>query len=686
MNKDLGRYLLTDNLGEGGMAAVYKGLDRHLNRTVAVKVILPGFQQSDIFLKRFEREARAVAQLSHPNIVSVIDYGSHEGSPYLVMEFIAGGTLKDHLRSPIPWQEAARKLLPVAQALQYAHSQGIIHRDIKPANILITQTGDFMLSDFGIAKTVSTEESTHLTSTGASVGTPAYMAPEQGMGQPVDQRADIYALGVVFYEMITGRIPFQADTPMAVMLKHVTEPLPPPHKFVPDLPEVVEGVLCKALAKQPIDRFQEMGEFVQAVDDLLRQDYHGQIAARSSHNTLANEATVLEKPTTQPPTQPPAVKPRPRNLWPWALGGSVVLCLLLAGVGLAGGLAYQFLSAAPTQEQPTLPVAALAIPATPLPASATSEPVQVILAASPTVEASPIASQTQLPPSATPLPTSTSTSTPLPTATPFGGGGLIAFQSDRAGGNDIYVMQGDGSGVTQLTFGIADDRAPAWSPDGREIAYQSNDGGDYEIHAISVPGGQDRQITRNECNDYSPVYSPDGRQLVYYSDCDGNREIYVVDVSGSNIRQLTKTDETYNWYPSWSPDGRLIAFSSNRSGAYQIYVMNADGSGLRSLTNGCVPFFSPDGSQIVFNQYCTDSGNVMLVNADGSEARSLTAAPFDNNRNPNWSADGTKIVFQSEQSGNFEIWIMDADGSNPQQLTNDAAFDAVPVWQPRDIR
>ena len=197
--REFGRYLIEDALGEGGMAAVYKAFDRRLNRKVAIKVILRGYEKRGDFLKRFEREAKAVAQLTHPNIVSVIDYGSEEDLPYLVMEYIPGGTLKDQMGQPIPWQQAARMLVPIARALSHAHQENIIHRDIKPANILVTKSGDMMLSDFGIAKSLGGEQTTDLTGSGVEIGTPTYMAPEQGAGNGVDQRADIYSLGIVFY-------------------------------------------------------------------------------------------------------------------------------------------------------------------------------------------------------------------------------------------------------------------------------------------------------------------------------------------------------------------------------------------------------------------------------------------------------------------------------------------------------
>ncbi len=266
----LGRYHLLEQLGEGGMATVYKAFDTQLERDVAVKVILQQKQSSEKLLARFKREAKALAQLSHPNIVKVLDYGEHDGTPYLVMEYISGGTLKQRLGKPLPHIEAAALLAPIARALECAHQHKIVHRDIKPANILLSETGVPMLSDFGIAKLLQEEETMDLTGTGVGVGTPEYMSPEQGLGKGVDHRADIYALGIVFYELITGRKPFKADTPMAVVIKQINDPLPRPKQFVNDVPEQVERVIFKALAKKPEDRFQEMGAFVSVLEGLAQ--------------------------------------------------------------------------------------------------------------------------------------------------------------------------------------------------------------------------------------------------------------------------------------------------------------------------------------------------------------------------------------------------------------------------------
>jgi len=298
IGKSLGRYQVIEQLGAGGMATVYKSFDASLERYVAIKVIRTDQGRDKEFYERFRREAKALAKLSHPNIVKVLDYGEHEGMPFLVMEFIAGGALKRKAGVAMPWQEAARLLVPIARALEYAHKHNIIHRDVKPANFLISESGQPMLSDFGISKILeSDKDEPKLTETGYGIGTPDYLSPEQGLGLKIDKRADIYSLGVVFYELVTGSKPFTADTPLAVMLKQVHDPLPPPKTINPNLPDAVEQVLLKALAKKPEFRYQDMGEFADVLEKLAagKLAVEPQAAAQTATMVLQPEEGVAEK-------------------------------------------------------------------------------------------------------------------------------------------------------------------------------------------------------------------------------------------------------------------------------------------------------------------------------------------------------------------------------------------------------
>ena len=266
VGKQIDRYRITERLGMGGMAVVYKAYDTRLERDVALKLIrvdeIPPSQHERL-MKRFEREAKAMAKFSHPNIVAVHDYGEVDGSPYLVIEYIPGGTLKDKTGQPIPVETAIGWITPIADALAYAHEFGIIHRDVKPSNILFDQKGRPILTDFGIAKILETDEAT-LTGTGMGVGTPEYMAPEQWQGK-TSAATDQYALGVVLYELITGKKPYSADTPAAIAILQATEPLPRPSAMVPKIPDIVEKVLYKALARDPRDRYQSMAIFHKAL-------------------------------------------------------------------------------------------------------------------------------------------------------------------------------------------------------------------------------------------------------------------------------------------------------------------------------------------------------------------------------------------------------------------------------------
>jgi len=262
----LGQYQVIERLGRGGMAEVYKGFHPKLERFAAIKVLHGFLAEGEDFLARFQREAKAIAALSHPNIVHVYDFDIQDDFYYMVIEFIDGGTLKDRLLQsdgPLPLTEMARVFRETASALDYAHHQGVLHRDIKPANILLDTAGRAVLTDFGIARIVS---DTQFTATGTLVGTPAYMSPEQGKGLHVSESSDIYALGIVLYEMSTGRVPFEADTPFGVIHKHIYDPLPLPRTFRDDIPETLEAVILKALEKDPGKRYQTPAEMAKELD------------------------------------------------------------------------------------------------------------------------------------------------------------------------------------------------------------------------------------------------------------------------------------------------------------------------------------------------------------------------------------------------------------------------------------
>ena len=332
--KHIDRYEILELLGTGGMAMVYKAYDSRLEREVAIKIIRRNAfppEVLDDMVKRFEREAKSLARLSHANIVKVLDYGEYEGSPYLVMEYFPGGTLKEKMDEPVSWQEAARLLLPVARGVAYAHDRGIIHRDIKPANILMTEKGDPTLSDFGIAKLLQGENKNTMTGSGAAVGTPEYMAPEQWTGE-TSAKSDMYALGTILYEMITGRRPYVADTPGGVFLKQVTEPLPFPGKFTANLPESVEQLLLKTLDKEPGKRYADLEEFIKEIESLLgNSDLSTTEKADLKKVVEKAQLESAGKEEKQEQTKAQKAAPRSKNIPMYVgIGGGIIVLLLIA--------------------------------------------------------------------------------------------------------------------------------------------------------------------------------------------------------------------------------------------------------------------------------------------------------------------------------------------------------------------
>jgi Tol biopolymer transport system component len=295
VGRTLGQYQIVQRLGEGGMATVYKAFQPSLNRYVAIKVLPPDLarQQPD-FAARFTHEAHAVAQLQHPHILSIYDFGQEGGLSYIVMQYVEAGTLQQRMQQPMDLEIIAKIIEQLADALDYAHQRGVIHRDIKPTNVLMEDGRWPLLADFGIAKMLGGD--TGLTAAGVGIGTPAYMSPEQGRGQPVDARSDVYSLGVMLFEMLTGQVPFVAETPMGIVMQHILDPLPPPRSLNPAIPEAVERVIFGALAKDPNDRFASAGELAAALRKAAATGIAPQLVPQATKVTPAPPAVAVPKP------------------------------------------------------------------------------------------------------------------------------------------------------------------------------------------------------------------------------------------------------------------------------------------------------------------------------------------------------------------------------------------------------
>ncbi len=270
VGKQLGNYRLVEMIGKGGMAAVYRATQPSVNRDVAIKIMSPSLTENEAFVQRFKNEAQVIANLEHAYILPVYDFGEEDNLLFIVMRYLPSGSLADIIGEKpdgIPLDRAITIFNQIGEALDYAHSKGIIHRDLKPGNILLDGRGTAYLSDFGIAKQIEGAE--NLTGTGGVVGTPSHMAPEQGLGEKLDGRSDQYAMGVILFEMLTGRLPFTAENPMALMLKHINEPTPSPRLFNNSIPAPVESVILRLLSKEPDERYASAGEMVKAIEKAM---------------------------------------------------------------------------------------------------------------------------------------------------------------------------------------------------------------------------------------------------------------------------------------------------------------------------------------------------------------------------------------------------------------------------------
>lgn len=404
--QQLGRYQILAGLGSGGMATVYKAYQPALDRIVALKVLRTGFAEDAEFQERFEREAKAVARLLHPHIVQVFDFERVEALPFMAMQYLEGGTLKAKLGAlaeegqRLPPRGVGRIVSEIAEGLGYAHALGIIHRDIKPSNIMFAADGKAVITDFGIAKILAAAAQ-HTLTTGVGIGTPEYMSPEQGRGLAVDARADIYALGVVAYEMLTGRVPYVADTPLAVALAHAHDPLPLPSTLNPEVGAATERALLKALHKDPEQRFASAPEFAAALAAAVELDGSGAFATGIVRMPAAAVIAAVPMATRQVMAERRTTTfTLPVGQRSLVLGAVIALLLLLGGSGAAVLGVFSTMSA-------SSPALSSAGPSTAPPAARTAQVAATSAAGALTVTATP-----------TPTPEATPTPSPEPTAAP----------------------------------------------------------------------------------------------------------------------------------------------------------------------------------------------------------------------------------------------------------------------------
>lgn len=654
IGQKLGQYEIRMLLGKGGMSTVYLAYQPSMDRVVAIKVLPREFLHDETFLTRFQREVRTIAKLEHLHILPIYDVGEVDGVPFYVMRYLSGGTLADLIDSKLPDMQTILRITgQIAGALDYAHERGIIHRDLKPSNVLLDNSGNAYLADFGIAHF---QAEVSATDGSQVVGTPSYIAPEiVRQGEEITHSVDLYALGAITYEMFTGDPPYIADDPTARLMAHVLEPVPSVRDFDPNISPAVDAVIQRCLAKFPAERYASASEFVRELARAAEagmptlelppvMDDGGPTVVASSAATEDTQPVTPVEPAPPPGYAPyygppPGYRPRyeqeeedrPRR---FRYGG----CLVILGVILAllAGMV----------------VSAFAL-----------------------TEGDPLSLMNVL--------------TPIFTREPEDGASEQEAGGEPLTGSDAAEFEG---GEPIETPEPGDEAAaPPQTGSSTRLAFTSNRDGDYEIYTIGVDGSDLQQLTDNDTYDFDPDWSPDGTQIVYVTTIGGYAEIMVMDADGGNPRQITDNREIKDTDPAWSPLGDRIAFSSDRDGDFDIYTMRPDGSDVQQVTNGefdeLNPSWSPDGSQLVF--YVQDPENLgmtdlYVVDAAGGQPRRLTENDVLDQW-PDWSPDGTLVAFTSAQGqdvGRRAIFALDLTTGATRQLTDGAGRDDDPVWSP----
>jgi serine/threonine-protein kinase len=660
----IGRYEIKSELGRGGMATVYRAWDPRFEREVALKVLPREMMHDGSFRVRFEREAKTIASLEHPAIVPVYDVGEEDDQPYFVMRLMVGGSLADTIsKGPISLQEAARIMDRLGPALDVAHAKGIIHRDLKPGNILFDRTGEPYVSDFGIAKIAQSQGST--VTGGAIIGTPAYMSPEQAQGDPLDGRSDIYALGVILYEMLAGAQPYQATTPMAVVVKHITDPIPHILDANPRLPAGIELIIEKAMAKNPDQRFSTAGELAAALNALA----HGEsaedalkTAVLSVSNTQAVKTRMAGKAdATRRVNAKDAPKPGVSPLaFILPIAGIVVIGIIV--IAVVGGY-FLATSLAPT---PTATTNAPAITNTVVPPSTTNLPTET--------------AELALTPTAT-QPAQETASSPPPTPDPHGvpavgGADMMALIAN----NDVWLMNIDGSNPRQLTNDRGAKQGLQWMPDGETLVYISGK----NIYSVnSVTDRVDILMTFPNTGFLDAFrVSPDGKQVAISM----NHEMFIVPLDLAKLKDAHGRDAliamkgcisptpgtlaaTFVRKFRWAADGKLISWlfagrDSNGTQVDNVDIMDISACdptkiqrmdefpGVRfTISKPDISDFDWDGKSLfVFNTVIRNGGwgDLYTYNRDIGKGNQL--APIGGKskccyRDARWSPDGTFLFF-----------------------------------------